>query len=523
MDNKKGSVSHVLHTRYHFKYKLVVEGILCGAFAGMIAIMYRILLSSCEQFLSFLSIYIKEHVFAFIQWFVVLILLGLLVSWLLKKEPLIGGSGIPQVEGEMLSFLDQKWYTILLYKIIGGCASAFAGLSLGREGPSIQLGAMAGKGISRIFHRIRMEEKLLLTCGAAAGLSAAFNAPLAGVMFALEEIHRNFSPSVLICVMCSSITGDFLSRNVFGLGPVFHFAIEKTLPLHMYGWILILGILMGILGVVYNAATLKVQDIYEKFSFVKPCYRILFPFLLSGILLYFVPVVLGGGHFMIELLSERTLSLSILFGLLMIKFIFSLCCFGSGAPGGIFFPLLVLGSYAGAIFATFFIQYAGMDSTFLSNFIILGMAGFFAAIVRAPITGIILIAEMSGTLQQLLPLVAVSFVSYIVADACRSKPIYESLLERLLIKNGVNLDSFHGEKHLEEFAIELNSFACEKKVSEISWPKHCLLVSICRKEKELIPRGDTNLYTGDILVVLMDDEDTPYIRHQFKKICSNEK
>lgn len=279
----------------------------------------------------------------------------------------------------------------------------------------------------------------------------------------------------------------------------------------------------GILGVVYNAATLKVQDIYEKFSFVKPCYRILFPFLLSGILLYFVPVVLGGGHFMIELLSERTLSLSILFGLLMIKFIFSLCCFGSGAPGGIFFPLLVLGSYAGAIFATFFIQYAGMDSTFLSNFIILGMAGFFAAIVRAPITGIILIAEMSGTLQQLLPLVAVSFVSYIVADACRSKPIYESLLERLLIKNGVNLDSFHGEKHLEEFAIELNSFACEKKVSEISWPKHCLLVSICRKEKELIPRGDTNLYTGDILVVLMDDEDTPYIRHQFKKICSNEK
>ena len=70
MDNKKGSVSHVLHTRYHFKYKLVVEGILCGAFAGMIAIVYRILLSSCEQFLSFLSIYIKEHVFAFIQWFV---------------------------------------------------------------------------------------------------------------------------------------------------------------------------------------------------------------------------------------------------------------------------------------------------------------------------------------------------------------------------------------------------------------------------------------------------------------------
>lgn len=523
MKYKKGSTSHVLHARHHFKYKLIVDGILCGAFAGIVAIIYRMLLNNCEQFLIFLSVYIKEHTVALVIWFAILVILGILVSWLLRKEPLIGGSGIPQVEGEMLSFLDQKWYTVLLYKIIGGCTCALGGLSLGREGPSIQLGAMAGKGISRFFHRTRMEEKLLLTCGAAAGLSAAFNAPLAGVIFALEEIHKNFSPSVLICVMCASITGDFLSRNVFGLGSAFHFVVVETLPLHLYGQILVLGVVMGILGVFYNATTLKAQDIFGKFSFFKPQYRIVFAFLLSGIFLYFVPVVLGGGHLMMELLSEHTLSLSVLFGLLIIKFLFSLCCFGCGAPGGIFFPLLVLGSFAGAITATLFIQYMGIDSIYLSNFIILGMAGFFAAIVRAPITGIILIAEMSGTLQHLLPLVVVSVVSYIVADACRSKPIYESLLERILIKNGVNLDGFHGEKHLEEFAVELNSYVCEKKVSQILWPKQCLLVSICRKEKELLPRGDTYIYTGDILVVLMNDEDTPYIRHQLNKLCSNEK
>ena len=109
-------------------------------------------------------------------------MLGVLIGWCLKQEPLISGSGIPQVEGEIISFLDQKWYKILPYKIVAGTLCAFGGLSLGREGPSIQLGAMGGKGMSRIFHRVKMEEKLLLTCGAAAGLSAAFNAPLAGEM-----------------------------------------------------------------------------------------------------------------------------------------------------------------------------------------------------------------------------------------------------------------------------------------------------------------------------------------------------
>ena len=106
----------------------------------------------------------------------------------------------------MIDQIDEKWYRVILAKMVAGTLSIVGGLSLGREGPSIQLGAMGGKGMSRIFHRVKMEEKLLLTCGAAAGLSAAFNAPLAGVMFALEEVHKNFSVSVLVSVMCASVT-----------------------------------------------------------------------------------------------------------------------------------------------------------------------------------------------------------------------------------------------------------------------------------------------------------------------------
>ena len=108
-----------------------------------------------------------------------------------KKGPFISGSGIPQVEGEMAGKLNQVWWRVLpanFWRFL----SLFAGLSLGREGPSIQIGAMSGKAVSSLLGRGKTEEKYLITCGASAGLAAAFHAPLAGVMFSLEEIHKNF-------------------------------------------------------------------------------------------------------------------------------------------------------------------------------------------------------------------------------------------------------------------------------------------------------------------------------------------
>ena len=114
---------------------------------------------------------------------------------------MISGSGIPQLEGEMVGKLNQRWQRVIPAKFFGGFLCLLGGLALGREGPSIQLGAMAGKAVSQGLDRGKTEERFLLTCGASAGLSAAFHAPLAGVMFSLEEVHKNFSVSVLVSVM----------------------------------------------------------------------------------------------------------------------------------------------------------------------------------------------------------------------------------------------------------------------------------------------------------------------------------
>ncbi|MDG9688473.1 chloride channel protein, partial [Streptomyces sp. DH18] len=132
---------------------------------------------------------------------------------MVKNEPMISGSGIPQVEGVLLRELDMTWWKVILGKFFGGVLSIGSGLSLGREGPSVQLGAAIGQGFSKVFRRIKIEEKYLITSGASAGLAAAFNAPLAGAMFALEEVHKNFSPLILLSALSSALSADFIASS----------------------------------------------------------------------------------------------------------------------------------------------------------------------------------------------------------------------------------------------------------------------------------------------------------------------
>ena len=130
------------------------------------------------------------------------------------------GSGIPQVKGALLGLIKMRWFHIMWVKLTAGIIGIGAGLSLGREGPSIQLGAVAAQGVSRLLGRTRMEERYLMTSGASAGLAAAFNAPLAGVIFALEELHRNFSIMVLLPSMAAAMTATVISRALLGKMPV---------------------------------------------------------------------------------------------------------------------------------------------------------------------------------------------------------------------------------------------------------------------------------------------------------------
>ena len=408
---------------------LPCAGLLAGLFAGVAAALYRLCLSFASDALGSVLSLMEGSVPLTLLWFGALAVLALLVSLLLRFEPLIGGSGIPQMESEVHGELDSRWLRVLVCTFAGGFLCLLGGRSLGREGPSIQLGAMAGKGLSRLLRRPKDDERMLLSCGASAGLAAAFHAPAAGVLFCLEEVHHRFTPRLLIPLLTAVLSADLVSMQVFGVEPVFRFAPRADFPPALYLLILLLGLLLGVLGAVYNTATMHAVRLLQYKSRMPVFVRVLLPFLAAGVLALFAPALLGSGHELVEEAAAGDFVLRTLVLLLLGKFLFSLLSFSSGAPGGIFFPLLVLGALIGCSFGLVAVQLFGLDSSFVAAFLLLGMAGNFAAIVRAPFTGAVLLFEMTGSPQCLLPLLAVSLVASVTAGALRVPPIYDSLRE----------------------------------------------------------------------------------------------
>lgn len=506
---------------YSRQVNIVIKSMAAGLFAGLISSAYRFLLQKAEAFSFDMFDYFRAHLLFIPLLFAILISFGLLTMVLVKNFPLISGSGIPQVKGIISGYITQNWFTTLAGKFAGGVLSIAAGLSLGREGPSIQLGAAVAEGLSGKFTGTRFEKKILIASGAGAGLAAAFNAPLAGALFALEEIYKYFSPIVCLSALASAVVADYTANFIFGSKPIFQFGVTASLPLSDYWILVVLGILLGLFGVIYNKSLLFSQKVYKKNLKFLGNSKLLIPFLLAGILGIAFPVVCGGGHILMEELNLKT-GLIFLGAALVIKFLFSIASFGSGTPGGIFFPFLVMGALAGSIVGKISVQYLGLPENTFYTLIILSMCGFFSAIVRAPITGIVLLAEMTGSMTTLLPLTIVSIISYLTADILKSAPIYDSLLHSLIgDKNNDTAEIDSSSKVTFETIVHHGSEAAGKRIREINLPDNCLLIAIKWENQEFIPNGSTCLLPGDLLVLLTDVREESSIRTSFSLLTDS--
>ena len=217
------------------------------------------------------------------------------------------------------------------------------------------------------------------------------------------------------------------------------------------------------------------------------------------------PNAAGGGFGLIPIAAAGNFSVGLLLFMFISRVITTVLCFSSGAPGGIFFPLLILGTYLGAIYAEAAIAWFGLAPELWQELVVVSMAGFFAAIVRAPMTGIILVFEMTGNLDSLLPLAVVSLTSYTLADLLGSTPIYTALLENLLRPEdkAAARRNRPGEKVLKTYVLPLGSALDGKCIKDIDWGRHCLIVSIERGDTAVTPKGDTTLHAGDTLVVMV--------------------
>jgi H+/Cl- antiporter ClcA len=516
------STSHTLKSWYGLSLRLIFEGILIGTIVGLLIVFFRFSIDKISHYVTTVYSFIPDKPWLIPVIFISLIGIAVLIGLIIKIEPMVRGSGIPQVEGVLQRKLSMSWWRVILGKIVGGVLAIGSGLSLGREGPSVQIGAAVGQGYNRVFKRLKTEESFHITSGASAGLAAAFNAPLSGVIFALEEVHKSFSPLILLSAVSASITADFISVEFFGLKPIFAFGEISALPLNYYYYLLIIGILIGLFGVFFNFMLIKTKDFYVRLKIIPVQLRPIIPFVIAGILGIFYPQVLGSGNELITSLTENNFAIKAILMLLIVKFIFTILSYGSGVPGGIFLPLLVIGAVFGSLFGTLVSIIFNIDQVYINNFIILSMAGYFAAIVRAPITGIILITEMTGSFQHLLPLSIVVFTAYIIANLTGSEPIYESLLKRSLANEEYYEFKVSSKtKIMLELPVDAGSKLDNQLIKDIAWPEDCLLVSIRRGSEEKIPRGNTRIHPGDFLIVLITEDMLHIVRESLSDLSGH--
>ena len=475
----------------------VARGILVGLIVGVIVGSFRFFIEESFHFVQHLY---KDQANWIINLFIILIMYIFIIflsARLTRSDKDIKGSGIPQVEAELKGLMSLNWWSVLWKKYILGILAIASGLMLGREGPSIQLGAVGGKGIAKWLKASPVEERSLIASGAAAGLAAAFNAPIAALLFVVEEVYHHFSRFFWVSTLAASLVANFVSLLIFGLTPVLDMPDNIPLmSLDQYWIYLVMGIILGVSGYLYEKAVLNVSLVYDwigKHLHLDRAYYPLLAFILIIPVGIFLPQILGGGNQVVLSLTEQDFSFQILLIYFIIRFIWSMISYGSGLPGGIFLPILALGSLLGALVGVICVNLGLASQQQFPIFVILGMSGYFGAISKAPLTAMILVTEMVGDIRNLMPLGMVTLVAYIVMDLLKGAPVYEAMLEKMLPESATD----DGEVTLIE--IPVSDKIAGKQVHELNLPHNVLITTQVHNGKSKTVNGSTRMYLGDMI------------------------
>lgn len=375
-----------------------------------------------------------EHWWIVPLWGVALVLAAVLIGRLVAAEPLIPGSGIPQTELALagrLTIAPSSWVRVLAAKFAGCWLALVSGLSLGREGPCVQMGGAVGALIARSAGHSEAKENPWIIGGAAAGLAAAFGAPVAGIVFAFEEMRNRLTLVNSLFALTAACGAQAVAEHLFGLGRLFPFAHFTPPPLSHWWTLLLMGAGLGLLGVAYNTMLLRFRDTEARWNTLPAGLRSLPALLVAGVLAFTFPQVLGGGDGLIASLGSTSVSLRLLLLLLVLKTAFSVFSYQGNVPGGLLMPLLCIGALAGHAAGGALVAAGLLDPADADACIVFGMTGLFAASVRAPLTGIALVLEMSGAIACLPGAFLVAFSASLLADRLGCAPIYDALKKRL--------------------------------------------------------------------------------------------
>jgi chloride channel protein, CIC family len=423
---------------------LAALALVAGAGSGLVVALFRLALTWVEEWRGALIAGAHHRpIIGFVSAVLGCAVAVALAAWLVRRfSPYASGSGIPQVEGALTGDLPPAPPRLLPVKFAGGLLSIGAGMALGREGPSVQMGAVVASLVGKAGGRAWPDLRTLVAAGAGAGLAVTFNAPIAGAVFVLEELVRRLETRVAITALGASASAILISRLFLGDTPDFQvtattqaasatgplpYAVAATWPLY-----LMLGVVCALAAGLYNRAILGAMTLAAR---VDQRYPVELQAAAIGALVgavgWFAPGLVGGG----DTITQRLLAGGVTMGAVpfafVVRFGLGAACYAARTPGGLFAPLLVLGAQlgllGGAVAQTAF-PGLGIEP---DAFAVVGMAAFFTGVVQAPITGIVLVTEMTAAFTTLLPMLAACFAAMVAVNFLRTAPIYDSLRERM--------------------------------------------------------------------------------------------
>lgn len=434
----------------------IIGGFVCVAFRYLIywADNIRISLFKTDNFSDFKRSLnhgiTSDEILFLIMKYLILFLLTILflnvIYRLVQKFPTTSGSGLPQTKALLEKKMEYKSpFKNIIAKFLGGVLSISSGLSFGREGSSVQMGSLIGFIFGKSFKVENDNQNYLIAAGAGAGISAAFTAPLASSILILESLKNDYTAdlkrltiSTLLSGLCAGIIAIlFFPTNIYSSISIVKPELKEYQMLMV---LIIMSIIFSFLGKVFSNLFIYIKLHYERFQRKYDRHYIMLATLIV-IITFFYPSLVGGNQIItIEIIENNSFSL---FGNLLILGILATLTIisnATGFPGGLFIPLLSMGGLLGKIFC---IALAHFDIISLSNtgyFVLIGMSVFFISVVRTPLTGFILISEMTGNYDVMFPTLVVGILTYIFTEILKVRPL-DNILYDLMMKNRISIDS----------------------------------------------------------------------------------
>lgn len=422
----------------HRLNRVVLWAAIVGILAGLVGTGFRMTVHHILQQRQQLAAALADY--PILNWLIPSLVAGGMVYvsfWLVRRvAPDTAGSGIPQIEGALDNLLPFDWRRVLPVKFFGGMLSIGAGMIAGFEGPTIQIGGAIGKMVAAFVGASSEQARILIASGAGAGLTTAFNAPIAGILFVTEEVRPKFDSWILSyrSVMVASITAAIVLRLLVGQEGFMKITHFERVPLGTLWMFVILGVGLGIVGYYFNFFLFRSLDWFGRLRGL--------PYQLLGLLVgsaigwlgwRYAPLVGSGDESVIWTFNSEAPG-AVLLLVFLGRFLLTMICYGSGEIGGIFAPMLALAT----LFSLGLAQVC--DAWFPGQlpqpgvFAVAGMGGLVAATVRAPLTAVMLVMELTDNFLVALPILLTCICAAITAHILGGEPVYSVLLKRILEK-----------------------------------------------------------------------------------------